>query len=146
MKILIYLCILVKFLVRVKFLWTEWRHKEGFDIGRKKKISQEKCKQIHQWEKKLKQSGKIWENIQWRACDHRQTGTKWRRSRGVGTLQGSVLLGHTWPLCSQGWQCATPRCWPGDLSHDTKPLRESILSSFLHHTRTQGCVPPGLQL
>lgn len=39
MKILIYLCTLVKFLVRVKFLWTEWRHKEGFDIGRKKKLA-----------------------------------------------------------------------------------------------------------
>lgn len=71
MKILIYLCILVKFLVTVKFLWTEWRHKEGLDIGRKKIFSQEKCKQIHPWEKKLEESGKIWANIQWRSCDHR---------------------------------------------------------------------------
>lgn len=103
-------------------------------LAEKKIFSQEKCKQIHQWAKKLKHSDNTWANVQWKHVITGKLGQREGRSRGVGTLQGSVLPGHAQSLCSQGWQGASSQMltWTSEPWHKTSEGKHPVLLSTQH--------------
>lgn len=110
-------------------------------LPEKKIFSQEKCKEIHLWEKKVKCSDKTWANIQGRHVITGKLGQSKERSRGVGTLQGSALPGHAQPLCSQGWKHTSPQMltWRSEPWHKTSEGRHPVLL-FTQHKNSGLCL------
>ena len=59
-------------------------------------------------------------------------------SAGAGSPEAHPQ--HSASLLTGAGSTPAPRCSPGDLSDDIEPLREGILSSFLHNICTWGYV------